>query len=289
MLPHDPVFNQNEIMHIGIKQEDMGSKISGRSGVTCAVVHTVDKQPSIARPLLNIVACLLLGGCAVHNPPGAKTTQFSVDKAAVFGTLVEEFLLPDGSEASIRRMNDQYSMKLQRQFRVIELGNANSFRFKSAQMVDGYTLVVLQKVERNCPAKNVLLAIRGAEIRQWEIGNCRSWADTALDGKDAIFDFEEGRDTRRYHFAGGKLNSYVIPASLAPLKDTQLQDKPITNPSATIRTTPPIPGSSSNPETRTATAIPVSNPRPSPAPNIPTSTLNFKPREIQPRIIYLDK
>lgn len=277
-------------MHIGIKQVGRGSKVSGRSGVTCAEAHVVDKQPSIVRPLLNIAACLLLGACAVHNPPGAKTAQFSVDKAAVFGTLVDEFLLPDGSEVSIRRMNDQYSMKIQRHFRVIELGDAKSLRFKSAQLVDGYALVVLEKVERNCQARNVLIAIRGAEAHQWEIGNCRTWADVAVDGKDAIFDFEEGHQTKRYHFAGGKLTSQLIPTPLSNLQDTRVQDKPITNQSPTSRTTPAIPIGNPSPETRTPTT-PASNPRPAPASYTPTSAPApvFKPKEISPRTIYLDK
>lgn len=243
----------------------------------CTTSHPLSKSQSLLYLLYGIATTLVLAACAVQNTPGSRNTQISFDQAAVFGTLIEEFMLPDGTEASIRRMNDQYSVKMQRQFKVIELGNPTNVRFKSAQTVDGYTLIVLEKVERNCPAKTQLLALRGSEVRSWEIGNCRTWPETKIYANAATFDIDEVRGKTRYQFSDGRLTYGEPPPQPAAPAHANQQEKAngkTANNSTQKQATAPSSGS------RTGTNN---------TPSLPSAAPIFKPKEQAPRTIYLDK
>jgi hypothetical protein len=160
------------------------------------------------------ISLLAITGCAVNNNPG-KAPQFSIDQAGIFGKDVEEFILPDKTEARIRLYNDQYSVKFAKHSRVFGIEKATSLRFKSSQDVGDYALIVLEKSEPNCAYKTLLLAIKGAEIRAWDLGNCRAKPETVIYSDTATFDVAEGGTTTRYEFSEGRLlyGNFVPPAA----------------------------------------------------------------------------
>jgi hypothetical protein len=233
--------------------------------------------------LTAVFASLLIGGCASHSNSGS-IAQFSLDQAAVFGEVVDSFVLPDGIEGSIRRFNKNYSVKLQRNSRVIDIELATQVKFRSAQPVDGYTLIMLEKAERNCQSKTHLLAIRGAEVRAWDFGNCRTWPESTISSDAATFYVEEGAGTIQYQFTGGRL--LYGPA---PKRSPQIPTRP-----ATAENQPPASpvksGDAAAPARPKSTEVPTAASRKTaPAPYVPPAAPIFKPKEQAPRTIYLDK
>jgi hypothetical protein len=66
-------------------------------------------------------AVLILGGCAVHRDDRGKYI-FSADNAQLFGEKVDERSLPDGNTITLRKLDNQWSLKFGRTFRVATLG-----------------------------------------------------------------------------------------------------------------------------------------------------------------------
>lgn len=233
--------------------------------------------------LTSIFACVLITGCATNGNPDSNA-QYSLDQAAIFGVVVDTFVLPDGSEGSIRLLNNTYSVKLQKNFRVIDIVRATQMKFRSAQSVGSYTLIVLEKAEGTCQAKTHLMAIQGAEVRSWDFGNCRTGPETTIAGDAATFYVEEGAETTQYQFIDGRL--FYGPASKRlpqmPARQVFTENQP--------------PASSAKSDETAVTSRPKSNDAPSaarrktvPEPYLPPAALVFKPKEQAPRTIYLDK
>lgn len=248
-------------------------------------IRTERPFPNIRHRLLGgsslvLIAGLLLGGCAVQSSPNS---PYGFDSAAVFGAQLDEFLLPDGSSGTIRRMNDRYSVKLQKYSRVVDIEGATMVRFRSAQLVSGYTLVVLDKAERNCPTKTQLLALRGTEVRSWEFGNCKSWPDTMIYRDGATFDVPDGRGRIRYQFADGRLVYGEAPASDAKQPDAQVEGN-----GGRAKSQGKTDGKTAIADAKANGSNANANRRTSSAPSVPNAALIFKSREQAPRTIYLD-
>jgi hypothetical protein len=153
----------------------------------------------------SIFACIVcLAGCAVQRQSGDRVVV-GIDQAGLFGKEVDTFVLPDGGKASIRELEHRLSLKFQAYSRVVEIERATAVQFRSAQEIDGYTLVVLDKSEKNCAVKTHLMAIKGGEVRQWDFGDCRSAPEVALAADGMRFDLRSGTRTTRYLFSQGRL------------------------------------------------------------------------------------
>jgi hypothetical protein len=234
---------------------------------------------SIYKSLTAILACVLIGGCATHSNSDS-IAHYSLDQVAIFGDVVDAFVLPDGSAGSIRRFNNNYSVKLEKNSRVIDIERATQLKFRSAQSVDGYTLIVLEKTEGTCQGKTHLMAIRGAEVKLWDFGNCRTWPETTITSDAATFYVEQGTGTIQYQFTAGRLLYGPTPKKLPQMPTRQVP---------TDNQTPTVPIKSG--ETATVDR-PKSSDAPrktAPAPYVPPPAPIFKPKEQAPRTIYLDK
>lgn len=235
-------------------------------------------------PLL--VLAMLLAGCAVQQGPG-RSMHIGIDNAALFGRTIDEFLLPDGSAATVRQLEQRFSVKLQAWSRVVDIDKATSLRFRSAQEVDGYALIVLDKSERQCRHKIQLLAVKGAEVRAWDFGNCQSPPLAVPDGSGASFDVAQGARMTRYRFSQGRLlYGDMIARAPAPM--------PLPLPaSAGI----PVASGTAPAAVRTAKApVPARKPA-APAParaarraaTLPAGELEFEQKEQAPRTMYLNR
>jgi len=230
-----------------------------------------------------LLASLLLGACATRSNSGS-IAQYSLDQAAIFGDVVDAFVLPDGSEGSIRRFNNNYSIKLQKHSRVVDIERATQVKFRSAQSVDGYTLIVLEKAERNCQGKTHLMAIRGTKVRSWDFGNCRTWPESEIASDAATFYVEEGAGTIQYQFTGGRLLYGPAPKRppLMPARQAPAENQPPAAPARSGETAQASRPKSSNAPTAASRKT-------APAPYVPPAAPIFKPKEQAPRIIYMDK
>ena len=229
-----------------------------------------------------VLACAAAAGCATRDGTGS-ALNFSVNKAALLGTQIDEFVLPDGGTGTIRKLGSSYSLKLSPYSRVVDIPNATSLTFRSSQVIDGYTLVVLGKSEIGCALKTQLLAIRGAEVKVWDFGDCKTWPVTTHYGNALAFDLAEGNQLVRYQFSGGRLTTGV--PEVAPA--SQGLASPGIRPAAPSGSQTAEAGGL--PKQSRDNQPPVAKRAPNPQPNLPTAPLIFKPREQAPRTIVLDK
>jgi hypothetical protein len=155
-----------------------------------------------------------LAGCAVQALPGGQL-QFGVDNAEILGQTLSSFQLVDGSEGRLRVLGGKYSVKLQKQFKVVDIVNATMVRVASATDVGGRTLLVLEKSEPNCNFKTHILAIQGAEVLSWDFGDCRSQPITSIGSDQAVFDFVQGRQTTRFLYRDARLMRGDYPTGAA--------------------------------------------------------------------------
>ena len=163
-------------------------------------------DPHCIAGLSIVLALAMSAGCAVQTDV-SKTFRVEFDPAIASGQDVEQFILPDGSKGTIRVVRDRYSVKLDKQARVVEFDENAVVHFKSAQVVAGYELVVLEKSTPGCDVKTQLVAVKGAETRSWDFGNCRTKPIITIDSQSATFDLRDGALTTRYQFTDGRLVS----------------------------------------------------------------------------------
>ena len=248
--------------------------------------------------MLCLAASVLMGGCAVQKNPRGQT-QISFDEAEVFGQEVQSFRLPDGSEAKLRQLNGRYSLKLQKQWKVIPVDNAVVAEAHSVYTVGGRTVILLTKSSPQCRYQNQLIAIRDNEALNWDLGDClhapdvKTYADSmTLDyprdgGGGTRFVYQEGR-LRHGGYSGVAPNA--APVSVAPMPTGAPRYLPGL-PSAPKADDRPV---ASTEDARTP-GKPVARPSKPPAavrtapPPAPAKPLEFQTQEQKPVRIILDK
>lgn len=239
---------------------------------------------SAREALVLILITVGLAACAARGTSGAGP-QYSIDDAAIFGRVVTQFILPDGSEASLRQLNGRYSVKFHRYSRVIDIDKAVTVKFKSTSLVDGFSLVILEKAESNCAKQTQLLAVRGSEVRAWELGNCRADPAINISNDVALFDVPNGKMMTRYQFKGGQLAYGEVPY-LPPTYESS--DAPTSGKAAAVPATGSVTPSNQKAATanrRTETKVVTQAAHPIISSTMPV----FKTKEQATRTIYLDK
>lgn len=231
---------------------------------------------------------IVLSGCAVQNGPRGKV-QFGLDDAEIFGQTVESFKLADGGEGKLRVLGGKYSVKLEQQLKVVPIANATLVRVVSSDQIEGRTLLVLEKSERNCAYKTQLMSIQGAEVLSWDFGDCRNRPQATTYSDQATFDFVQPRRTVRYTYRDARLVRGEFPTPTTTSAATK--PSPIGSPSLPTPAEPPAENKSSptasargsSPErARPQTTMPRRAPPPSP------KALDFPTQEQKPVRIVLD-
>ena len=245
------------------------------------------KAKSFFVHIFSLVLIPALSACAVRGG-GGKGTRYDIDEAAIFGRQVTAFVLPDGSEASLREFKGQYSVKIHRYSRVVDIDKAETVKFRSTAQVDGYALVILEKSRSNCARMTQLLAIRDREVRVWELGNCRSAPEITIGKSAALFDVPEGKQATRYQFQDGKLRYGSIafqPRVYETFEAPAQRTVPVVAVSAAA--TKDAPASEKTLPRKEPDSRPVG--AKSEQPNLPSTNLVFQYKEQAPKTIYLDK
>lgn len=160
--------------------------------------------------LILLVAAVGLTGCAARTYSNGKTV-YSIDQAALLGKKVSEFRLPDGSEASVRLHQGHYSVKFEKFSNVFDIGDASRVEFKSSMQVDDFSVVLLEKTEKACPNMIMLLAVRGPEVRVWDVGSCQTNPKITVSPSMVTLDVINGNTVTRNQFSGGALRYFNIP------------------------------------------------------------------------------
>jgi len=253
---------------------------------------------------LTVFCSVLVGGCAIQTDRRGQF-QFQVDDAEIFGQTVKTFNLPDGSEARLRVLNGQFSIKLQKYLRVIPIENATEVKVRSTAMVDGRGIIVIDKVERGCSFRSQLLSIKGIEVLGWDFGDCQSTPAVSLYPNAATFDFRGPRSTTRYTYQNSRLvrNEYY---GVPPALQTEGASAVTSDARRHMPGLPSAPGEG-RPVAHAGNAAdagvnrPITSQRPSPArqpppapgsprvpPPAPSTAMNFPAQEQKPVRIVLD-
>jgi len=175
---------------------------------------------AVLRGAAVVGAGLWLAGCAVQHG-GNGQVQFSVDDAAIFGQVVQSFRLPDGSEARLRMLGGRYSVKLERQMRVIPVeGGATVAELHSVHSVGDRTVIVLTKSAPSCPYKNQLIALRGNEALSWDAGDCWHKPEVRATPDALALDYvQDSGGAQRFVYQDGRLQSgHLSPVQLASVR-----------------------------------------------------------------------
>ncbi|TXH46114.1 MAG: hypothetical protein E6Q92_02445 [Burkholderiaceae bacterium] len=154
--------------------------------------------------LAGLAAAMLLAGCAVQQHSGG-TVSVGIDDAELFGQTVAQFKLADGSDGRLRLHQGRYSIKLQRYFKVIPVDRAQAARLVSAQVLDGRSVLVLEKGAPGCPFQTQVMAIEGSEVLSWDLGDCRNAPQIQVSGGEMAFDFPQGQRLVRYIYRDRRL------------------------------------------------------------------------------------
>ena len=218
-----------------------------------------------ARGLCGVaLACsaLLMTGCAVQVDKRGKVV-LSPDTAAVLGTEHASFKLADGTSGTLRSLNGDYSLKLERYFRVIALGKKQDVRLASVVQQGERSVLVLHLVdERSNCLSTMVVSMLGSEVRQWGLpsGNCRVLPE---------LDLSDGRLALRYaDHAYVHDNGKLFRVKISP-PETTAQPQPSKAP--TPRSEAPQRRASPGSNTRPSTATVRNTPAPPSAP-VPAST-----------------
>jgi hypothetical protein len=262
----------------------------------------------------SLVLLVVVSGCAVQTTRTGHI-QVGLDNAELLGQTLASFNLSDGSEGRLRVLGGKYSVKLQRQLKVVDIPNATMVRLVSASLVDGRTLVVLEKAERNCDYKTHLLSIQGAEVLIWDFGDCRTRPITSVQADQASFDFVQPQRTTRFTYRDARLMRGDFPTMPVAAPGTPPSPAAPAGPvNASLHRYVPGPpvaasrlaggagsyeamtgsvtgGTSATPPARSpAPPRPTAQaPRPQPTPPTPVKGLDFPSQEQKPVRIVLDK
>jgi hypothetical protein len=165
---------------------------------------------------MGIMLTICLSGCAVQTLPNGEL-HFDLDDALLFGKTISIFKLVDGTEGRLREYKGSYSIKLQKELKVLNIPYATMARVVSATEIGGRTLLVLETSERNCHIKTHLFSIKDSEVLSWDFGDCRTQPQVSIGADRATFDFVQAKQTTRFTYRTASLMRSDFSNSAAEL------------------------------------------------------------------------
>lgn len=221
----------------------------------------------------------LCAGCAVQTGP--RTLDFTLDKAALLGTELSTFKLQDGSAASLRvytsQRGQEFSIKLEKYLKVIELGNAERMRVLRVELIEDRTVIVLSRGERTC-LKAMVLSIKDREVLNWTVtyAECHTEPELQVEG-DRMYLVYPGV---RFAYRGESLTKELLPIA----RPTLAAPPGTVNPAASVPPKPVPNTAAVAPAPTPAAARP--QPRPAarpPAPAVAPTAVAAKPADSTPQ------
>lgn len=234
---------------------------------------------------------ILVAGCAVQKTH--RGYEIGIDKAALMGSELAAFKLRDGSSGTLRsyardQRSPEFSVKLEKYQKVIELGTAERMRFERADAVGDRTLVVITRYERDC-VRTSLLALKDSEVLAWTLNHqdCRSEPVPSVEGDRLYLSY----GPVRFVYQAGN-----VTKQSAPLPQPSAASRP-----ASVDPRLPVPApklganagvlSADTPTPRSPATRPTKverRPPASPAPAASTRPLDFPQEQQKPVRIILD-
>lgn len=248
------------------------------------------------------VAIALIGqfiaGCTVQQGPRNGTYEVGLDKAGLLGSQLATFKLQDGSAGTLRvytpdSRGPQFSIKLEKFLKVIELGTSERMRFDRAEQLGDRTVVAITRYDRDC-LRTTLLSIKGSEALNWTVNyqDCRSEPELSVDGDKLYVSY--GR--ARFVYRAGSLSKELTPLaqpSVAAQPSSAKADSGLPAPAPKLGVNAGVVSADVKAPTAKAQVKPAARPSPAragvpPAPPTGTKPLDFHAQEQKPVRIILD-
>lgn len=250
--------------------------------------------------LASVVTLLITTGCAIQTNRNGQV-EYQFDNAELLGKVVQTVRMPDGSQARLRLLDGNLSIKLQKQLTVIPVERAAQAEIVSVHQVGPRAVMRVSKSTPECAHDTQLIALQGREVLSWDFGDCVHTPQTTVYADGITFDFpqDDGNTVRFTYYQEGRLTRMVVPGLPSGARPAPI--KPITG--GAPRHVPGLPGAptagdrpaAANTAPATAPArSPAPEPRPtrtrpSAPPPTPDRDLKFPSQEQKPVRIILDK
>ena len=251
--------------------------INAAEHVRTTRAHFTARTGLIGSSLLALALVLLGSGCAVKQDAN-KRTVFSLDQAAVLGTERARFKLQDGSEGSLRSMGDDYSLKLEKFYKVIPLGKARQMQLQPVYQINGRTVLVINLQNTSGCVKTTVLSIQGSQVLNWLItpNDCKSVPALAANDQQLQLSYSGSR----YLYENGRLVEEK-PVEVAAPPPTQPGNDPVRNtPRENSRAASPVETPSRSARSAARTPASQSAPAPTPTPAAPRQAGRTNPQNV---------
>lgn len=195
---------------------------------------------------------VILGGCAIKasNSVFGPREEVDIDYAAIFGEELTSFSMATGEKATLRRLQSEYSLKLDKYSKVIAIPYATSAKLVQTEFIGDTTLIVIAAPRNGCPQRHILYSITGKTGQFWELGGwggCNAAPGITRRDETIFFDYPARAGVNRQTYYAGSLGQvqYLAPSQVqaAPkVGPTPLSASPSQRAAAPAQETPPRTG-----------------------------------------------
>lgn len=170
----------------------------------------------LIRLALASAALLIATGCAIQTNRNGQV-EYQFDDAELLGKVVQTVRMPDGSQAKLRQLGDQLSVKLQKRLTVIPIQKATQADIVSVHQVGSRAVMRIGKSSPGCTYDTQLLALQGREVLSWDFGDCERTPKATVYADGITYDFTQGDGSivRFTYHQEGRLTRTVIPSAQA--------------------------------------------------------------------------
>lgn len=191
----------------------------------------------------------LIQGCAVQKGANGNMVV-RVDQAELLGRKIDTFTLPGGGTGALRIVGNEYSLKFDKYFRVVPIGQANAARVVKVEQVGDRDTVLVVKSDDSCGYRYQLFSIKGSDVLSWDLySDCKTQAVLLKVDNEQQFEFQGPYQVTRYVYRGSQLFRSDIPLNRtqqaspasAPDGGSGPRYAPGAPPAATVQSPPPDP------------------------------------------------
>lgn len=185
-----------------------------------------------------LILTLILGGCAIKTSNsvfGQGRQEIDIDYAVLFGEELASFSMADGEKATLRRLQNTYSLKLEKYAKVIDIPYATSAKLVMTEAIGDTTLIVIAAPRNGCPMRHMLYSIAGKTGNFWELGGwdgCKTAPEISRRDDTFFFDYPAPvtGQYRQTYYGGALSNAKFLPTA---------RRQPAPTPAAAPVTAPP--------------------------------------------------
>ncbi|MFN4351136.1 MAG: hypothetical protein ACK4F6_10030 [Hylemonella sp.] len=172
---------------------------------------------------------LILSGCAIKTSNsvfGQDRQEIDIDYAALFGEELASFSMATGDKAALRRLQNTFSIKIEKYSKVIDIPYATSAKLVKTEAIGDTTLIVIAAPRNGCPMRHILYSITGKTGQFWELGGwdgCKAAPDITRRDETFFFDYAAPYSGyyRQTYYGGSLSNAQYLPSTRRQATPTQ--------------------------------------------------------------------